>query len=106
VCSKKDASFVPKGRTTGVQFSIYDYRYKYLPSGGNVMAGGQKIIVFRGATYVGQYALSPPPFVEVFVKGANVELRSLGNRSIVQLDLSRAPPAKILVNGETAIFFR
>lgn len=70
------------------------------------MHGGQKIIVFRGATYVGQYAFSPPPFVEVLVKGASVELRSLGDRNPVQLDLSRAPPAKILVNGETATFFR
>jgi hypothetical protein len=106
VCSKANASFVLVGRTTGRQFSIYDYRYRYLPPHGNVMHGGQKIIVFHGKAYVGQYALAPPPFVEMVVKGADVELRTRSSRDAVRLNLSRNPPPKILVNGETSGFFR
>src|SRR6476659_7411664 len=32
---------------------------------GGVMHGGQRLVIFRGDRYVGQYHLSPPPYVTV-----------------------------------------
>lgn len=106
VCSKKDATFVLVGRTAGDKFSIYDYRYRYLPTGGSVMHGGQKVIVFHDKTYVGQYAFSPPPYIIVTVNGTHVSLQTTGISKKIQMDLSREPPGQILINGEVETFGR
>jgi hypothetical protein len=47
ICSKDDATFVLVGRTNKSHYSIYDYRYRFRPKDGNVMHGGQKIVVFK-----------------------------------------------------------
>jgi hypothetical protein len=106
VCSRKNATFVLVGRTAGDKFSIYDYRYRYLPAGGNVMHGGQKLMVFRDRSYLGQYALSPPPYIIVAVKDTHVSLRASGASRGVTLDFSREPPSRILVGGEMETFIR
>jgi hypothetical protein len=93
------------GRTAGNKFSIYDYRYRYLPEHGNVMHGGQKIVVFRDRTYVGQYALSPP-YVTAIVNRTHVLLRTAVDPQGTNLDFSRGPPRQILVGGEIETFFR
>lgn len=105
VCSKKNASFVLVGRTTGRKFYIYDYRYRFLPTHGNVMHGGQKIVVFRNNAYVGQYALSPPPYVTVTVHGPYISFQIAGTPK-VELDLTRQPPGKMLFYGEVETFSR
>lgn len=105
VCSGKDATFLLVGRTAGDIFSIYDYRYRYLPAGGSVMHGGQKLIVFHGKVYVGQYALSPPPYVTVTVNGSKVVLKTRGRKQ-VKLDFSRKPPGQIMIGGEVETFSR
>ena len=105
VCSRKDASFVLVGRTTGSNFYVYDYRYKFRPTGGNVRHGGQKIVVFRNNVYVGQYALSPPPYATVTVSGSYVSLSAAGTPK-VELDLTRKPPGHMLFNGEVETFSR
>ncbi|MDQ1158929.1 hypothetical protein QE385_003256 [Sphingomonas sp. SORGH_AS 950] len=104
VCSRKHATFVLAGRTRGAQFTIFDYRYRYLPDGGNVMHGGQKIVVFRRDKYVGQYALSPPPYAGVTVKGAQVRIRIGESPKITTLDFSRAPPQQALLDGYVVVF--
>jgi hypothetical protein len=106
LCSHRDATFTLAGRTSGNSFSIYDYRYRYRPSGGNVDHGGQRMVVFRGKTYVGQYDLSVPPYVSMSVHGTRVELKSADAPTDVSLDFSRGPPDKILINGMEAAFFR
>ncbi len=97
VCNKNDATFDLVGRTAGKKYSIYDYRYRYDPSGGShVMHGGQKLIIFRGERYVGQYALSPPPYVTARVRGSQLvlEFRDTGQR--LELNFSKSPPKRII----------
>ena len=105
VCSKKYASFVLVGRTAGRNFYIYDYRYRFLPAHGNVMHGGQKIVVFRNNAYVGQYPLSPPPYATVTVHGPYISLQIAGAPK-VKLDLTRQPPGQMHFNGEGETFSR
>lgn len=106
VCSQENATFVLAGRTTGDKFSVYDYRYRFRPPAGNVMHGGQKVVVFQGARYIGQYALSPPPYATVSVSGAEVVLKYEDGKGNASLEFSRQPPKKVLVNGEVAVFLR
>lgn len=105
VCSRKDASFILVGRTAGNKFSVYDYRYRFLPVRGNVMHGGQKMVVFRNNVYVGQYSFSPPPFITLTVNGTHVSLKTAGTPK-VELDLTHAPPSHILFDGEVETFSR
>jgi len=68
------------------------------------MHGGQRLIVFQGNAYVGNYMLQPE--VSVAVRGAQVVLKGHDDRETVRLDFSRKPPSRILVNGEVDIFDR
>jgi hypothetical protein len=110
VCSKKNATFALVGRTTGGKYAVYDYRYRYMPEGGNAMHGGQKIVIFRGRSYVGQYALSPPPYVDVSVSGTDVVLKVVNDLShsleAVRLNLSEQLPLSVFINGETETLYR
>lgn len=106
VCSKSDATFVSVGRTSEDRYSIYDYRYRYLPKNGNVMHGGQKIVVFQGAGYIGQYSLSPPPYNPVSVCGAHVIVKSKDGKDRYSLDFSEQPPHEIFIDGEILTFYR
>ncbi len=106
VCKEGSATFYLAGRTTGGRYSIYDYRYRYLPNKGNTVHGGQKIVIFVGKRYIGQYALSPPPYVSVSVHGTRVflEIESTGEKA--KLDFSKGPPKKVLINGEIETLYR
>jgi len=106
ICSPRDASFRRAGRTAVTGFSIYDYRYRFLAVRGGVMHGGQRLIVFRGRDYIGQYSLSPPPFLTVAVKGTHVLLQIPGTHETVRLDFSRKPPGRIFAHGQIAAFAR
>jgi len=97
-CSGEDVSFVLVGRTTGSGYAIYDFRYRFLPHPGGVYHDGQRLLVFRGEKYVGQYVLQPR--VAVTVQGTRVMLRGDEDRDTVELDFSTEPPGRILVNGE------
>jgi hypothetical protein len=103
-CSPKNGTFVLVGRTTGKNYSVYDYRYRFLPHPGGVMHGGQRLIVFLRDRYVGQYNLQPA--VSVAVDGSQVVLKGDDDKKAVRLDFSRRPPAQILVNGEVEGFAR
>ncbi len=103
-CSPENAWFTFVGRTTGGRYTIYDYRYRFLPHPSGAIHGGQRLIVFRGETYVGNYMLSPK--VSVAVRGTEVILKGDEDRAPVRLDFSRKPPKRILVNGEVAKFDR
>jgi hypothetical protein len=103
-CTPKYVSFVLAGRTAGSKYSIYNYRYRFLTHRGGVMHGGQRLIVFQGDRYVGNYMLLP--HVTVSVSGTKVVLKGDGDRKPVRLDFSRKPPSRILVNGEEEWFDR
>lgn len=106
VCSKSDATFVLLGRTNKSHYSIYDYRYRFLPKNGNVRHGGQKIVVFQGAKYIGQYSLSTPPYKSVTVCGSHVIVKSPGGKNRYSLDFSVSPPDEVFVDGEILNFYR
>lgn len=105
ICSNKNATFTFVGRPRDSEYTVYDYRYRFLPHAEGVMHGGQKLVVFRGGKYVGQYPLSPPPYIRVSIAGANVVLRG-DYTEPAWLDFSREPPGRILVNGEVETFSR
>jgi len=106
VCSRRDAVFEFVGRTTN-GFSIYNYDYRYDPPGGSdVMHGGQRVLVFRDKTYVGQYGSWSRSAVSVRVRGKHVVLQSNETRQSVDLDFSSAPPNEVFLAGELHSFFR
>ena len=70
------------------------------------MHGGQRVVVFRGKKYVGQYMLSPGPYTTVRVEGTRVVLQVEGTREKVTLDFSKKPPEEVYINGETEGFGR
>lgn len=96
-CSGEDVALKFVG-TTESGYMIYDYRYRAM--GAAVMHGGQRLVIFRGSTYVGQYALSPPPYSTVSVLGAEVRVRSgePSSESAV-LDFSKGVPSHALLDG-------
>lgn len=106
VCAKSDATFVLVGRTNQGRYSIYDYRYRFLPKNGNVMHGGQRIVVFQGARYIGQYSLSPPPFNSVSVSGSRVIVKSSDRNYEYSLDFSRQPPRRAYIDGDLLTFYK
>jgi hypothetical protein len=97
-CTPKYVSFVLVGRTAGSNYSIYDYHYRFLTHREGVMHGGQRLIVFQGRRYVGNYMLQPE--VSVTVRGTKVVLKGEDDKEAVRFDFSRRPPRQILVNGE------
>jgi hypothetical protein len=97
-CTPKYVSFVLVGRTTGSNYSIYNYHYRFLTHREGVMHGGQRLIVFRGNKYVGNYMLLPE--VTVAVSGTKVVLKGDQDRKAIRLDFSAKPPKRILINGE------
>jgi hypothetical protein len=106
ICSRRDATFVLVGQTSKSHYSVYDYRYRFLPRNGNVMHGGQKIVVFQGARYIGQYPLSPPPYASVAVYGGRVVVKSRDGKDRYSLDFSNGPQKKVFVDGEILTFYR
>ena len=116
VCSEANATFRLIGTTKGYGYTIYDYRYSYFPyQGAPVMHGGQKIVIFHDKVYIGQYALSPPPFIDAEVRGSFLSLKVDSSASMVgvdrdstaaEVDFSHGPPASVFINGETEDFYR
>ena len=99
VCSPSGATFRLVGTPNG--YAIYDYRYRFLPyEGATVMHGGQRLLVFHGGEYVGQYSMSPPPDTTITVSGSYVLLSKRGAGSVT-VDFSMGPPSKIHFDGET-----
>lgn len=106
VCSRKDAKFEFVGRSSGKGYSIYNYDYRYLPSGGAVMHGGQRLLLFQGDRYVGQYGLWSRGSVTARVRGARLVIRSNETKQSVEVDLSGQPPTEVFLAGEFLSFFR
>jgi hypothetical protein len=102
----KTSTFRFVGRISRSGYEIYDYRYRFLPHSGGAMHGGQRIKIFRGGKYIGEYSLSPPPEVNMAVRGARLILSTDGADRTVELNLSKGLPERIFVNGEAEDFAR
>lgn len=49
--------------TSDGRYTVYDYRYRFLPEDGSVWHGGQRMIIIRNNEYLGQFVLNPPTTV-------------------------------------------
>lgn len=106
ICSSRDATFTLVGKTATGGYAIYDYRYRFLSTPGGVYHGGQRILVFRGGKYLGQYVASPPPHVSLSVRGSVLRIASEPGDGNLPLDFSHGPPRKALISGLEVGFFR
>lgn len=106
ICSRTNVTLVLAGQTSGNRFSIYNYRYRFLPHPGGVMHGGQRMLVFQHHRYIGQYVLTSGYYTSVAVKGTHVILNTKERHERVVLDFSSTPPKEIFVNGESETFGR
>jgi hypothetical protein len=103
VCSATDATFQRVGTTQGYGYTIYDYRF--LTNGGAAAPWGQKVVIFHGSVYIGQYDLSPPPFAAMLVNESQLVL-GVDEVDEVSLELSSVPPAEVYLNGKIERFHR
>lgn len=106
VCSPRDASFTLVGKTARGGYAIYDYRYRFLPPHGNVYHGGQRLLVFRGGNYLGQYGASPPPYASPYVQGSLLRFHGRAGEGTLDLDFSHGPPRRALIGGLETWFAR
>ena len=106
VCSSKDRTIRLVGRTSGAGYTVYDYRYRFLPHSQGVYHGGQRVLVFRGQKYAGQYVLSPPSLTNIELNGNHLILRMPNSQEHLTVDLSSIPPKRIHWNGMNAEFVR
>lgn len=104
MCSGENVSLTSVG-TTRSGYQIYDFRYRVMAAA--VMHGGQRIVIFLGPDYIGQYALSPPPNSAIHVRGSSVIIRPEGPFSdVTTLDLANGPPSQALLEGHRVSLYR
>lgn len=104
ICSTDDVSFDLVGNPGSDDYAIYDYRYRFTAAA--VMHGGQRMVIFKGRDYVGQYVLSPPPFAELAVRGNDVIVTNANSSERSVLDFSRGVPRHALIDGYALILDR
>jgi hypothetical protein len=103
VCSAADATFQRVGTTQGYGYTIYDYRF--LTSAGAAAPWGQKVVIFHGGVYIGQYDLAPPPFAQMLVNESQLIL-GVDDVDEVSLELTSVPPAEVYLSGKIEHFHR
>ena len=103
-CSGEDVTLNFVG-TTGSGYTVYDYRYRVMSAA--VMHGGQRLVIFKGAAYVGQYALSPPPYSTASVRGSDVHVRTdKPSAEDTVLDFSNGAPSQAFLDGQVVDLYR
>jgi hypothetical protein len=105
-CEEFGTTFTLVGRSSPSGYAIYDYRYRFMPHRGGVMHGGQRIVIFHGARYMGQYALSPPPNLNVVVRQSRVILIAPNSGGRWVLDFSKGLPKSIFADGYNNTLFK
>jgi hypothetical protein len=98
-CDPQNASFslVGVAATPKAKYSVYDYRYRFLPEDGNVWHGGQRMIIIRDGEYLGQFVLDPPTTLKL--SGMKLTL-SKPNVETAAIDLATGVPTKIFFDGD------
>lgn len=108
LCEGEHASFKLAGTIKGARQSylVYDYRYQFMPEGGNVLHGGQRVVVLTSkGKYLGQYALAPPPPLDVLVKDSSIAI-SVGGEAKGVIEFKDGPSPSAHVDGEKVTFFK
>jgi hypothetical protein len=106
LCEGKHASFKLAGTIKGAnqRYLVYDYKYQFMPEGGSVLHGGQRVVVLSSkGKYLGQYALTPP--LDVVVKETSIAI-SVGGDIKGVIEFKDNPPPSTLVDGERVTFFK
>lgn len=91
--------------TTGSGYAVSDYRYRVMSAA--VMHGGQRIVIFNGTAYVGQYPLSPPPYSTASVRASEVHVRTdQPSSEDAALDFSNGAPSQAFLDGQVVDLYR
>ena len=100
-CGKPNAeakfTLVGIAATSDGRYTVYDYRYRFLPEDGSVWHGGQRMIIIRNNEYLGQFVLNPP--TTVTLRGTKLTL-SKPDVERISVDLARRVPNEILFDGD------
>lgn len=108
-CDEPDAeakfALVGSAETSKGKYTVYDYRYRFLPDGGNVWHGGQRLILIRNNEYIGQFVLSPPPPATIKLSSSKLTL-SKPNVETVEVDLAKEIPRQLVFDGLVMDFER
>jgi hypothetical protein len=108
LCNGSAAKFNLVGKivTKEGAFLIYDYRFKLKPKESAVFHGGQRLVLFKeNGTYLGQYALNPPPQLNFVIVGSKVVANS-GKEGKGTVELADGPPARAYLDGSIVTFFQ
>jgi hypothetical protein len=108
LCEGEHVSFKLAGVIKGTKKSylVYDYRYQFIPEGGKILHGGQRVVVMSlNGRYLGQYALTPPPPFDVVVKKSSIVILIGGDARGV-IEFKDGPPISALIDGEKIAFFK
>jgi hypothetical protein len=100
-CDKQHGQFSLIGvtATSAAKYTIYDYRYRFLPENGNVWHAGQRMIIIRNNEYFGQFILSPPPDTTIELNGTKLTL-SKPDVEVASVDLVNGVPSEIFFDGD------
>jgi hypothetical protein len=100
-CRKPNAeakfTLVGIAATADGKYTVYDYRYRFLPEHGSVCHGGQRMIVIRNNEYLGQFVLNPP--TTITLRGNKLTL-SKPDVQRISVDLAKRVPREILFDGD------
>ena len=107
ICEGERASFRRVGTAHGAgrDYLVYDYRYQFSFEGGTVLYRGQRVLVLDASgRYLGQYALTPPPLLDVAIRGSAIAI-SVSGADKGSIDLRDGPPPVVTLNAERLKFF-
>ncbi|HEY3889481.1 MAG TPA: hypothetical protein VGL73_12965 [Caulobacteraceae bacterium] len=103
---KVDIKYVGRIVVQGRRFNIYDLIYETIPEQSDVAVhGGQRILIFRDRTYLGQFHLDTPPFFKVGIRGHSIHINTrakYGNE--VRLTKNGPPPNAFLAQDLDGLF--
>lgn len=108
LCDHNGVEFRSIGQVRGGNWNyfVYDYRYRFKPKDGAVLHGGQRLIVFDSqGSYLGQYALSPPPNLDVIIEGSQVKISASGQLKGA-IEFATGPAPEVNIDGENTTFFK
>ena len=82
-------------------FTVYDLIYQTIPQFvGAQSHGGERLLIFKDGKYLGQYALSPPPFSDPIIVGDDIVLEAAPKKwgNVIHFTKNE-PPSKAWLQG-------
>jgi hypothetical protein len=89
-------------------FSVYDLIYRTLPDfAGGQAHGGERLLIFKGQIYLGQYDLDPPPYSDPIIIGDDILLKGSPriDGNVIHLTRKELPP-KVWLQGDVVEFVK